>query len=312
MKKIISMFLALVMALALAVPAFATSGTVKVDSSLQLPTLNVVLPTTASMIMNPYKMEVKVNPKDTTTVNDQIVSATMEVKNLSDIDVQVGIKVQGTIKNTADTKPAFAAGTTASSSAKEAWIYVAFEIGNTGMTVSDTNGTGGGTVVLTTAEQEVTDFASNASPASGNTLKASANKKDPATNGVLGFKFFGDISPVTSWTDKDTMAANIAFTFTPVANNTTPAGPTTYSISEGSHSDSGSDISAVSFEVGGSAATSAAENDTVTIKVTATTGKTITAAVNGGSSINLTETSGTYTGTFTMPAQAASVVITVA
>lgn len=227
MKKITSMFLALVMALALAVPAFASSGTVKVEGSIQLPTLNVVLPTTASMVMNPYKMSVKLDPRDpASAVTDQIVSDTMEVKNLSNIDVQVGIKVTGSIKNTADTAPAFAASSAASDSTnKTAYIYVAFEVGDADLDVTDTNGSGNSTVVLTTAEQEPTDFASNAVAGNANTLKASADLKAPSSKGVLGFKFFGDTSKVTTWTDKDVMAATIAFTFTPLANATTPATP---------------------------------------------------------------------------------------
>lgn len=227
MKKITSMFLALVMALALAVPAFASSGTVKVDGSIQLPTINVVLPTTASMVMNPYKMSVKLDPRDpASAVQDQIVSSTMEVKNLSNIDIQVGIKVTGTIKNTTDTAPAFSAASVATdSSAKKAYIYVAFEIGDTGLDVADTSGNGTSTVVLDTSEQEVSDFASGSAAGNANTLKASADLKAPSTDGVLGFKFFGETSAVTTWTDKDVMSATIAFTFTPLANAVAPTTP---------------------------------------------------------------------------------------
>ncbi len=231
-KKLISTAMAGVMALSLSVPAFASSGTVKVDGSIQLPTINVVLPTTASMVMNPYKMSVKLDPKDpASAVQDQIVSSTMEVKNLSNIDVQVGIKVTGTIKNTTDTAPAFKTSSAASSSTKEAYIYAVFEIGDTGLDVADTNGAGDNTVVLSTNETDVTNFAPGAASAA-NTLKASADLKAPATDGVLGFKFFGDVAPVTTWTDKDTMAATIAFTFTPVANTVTPsAGDASVSVS---------------------------------------------------------------------------------
>ena len=230
MKKITSMFLALVMALALTIPAFASSGTVKVEGSIQVPTLNVVLPTTASMVMNPYNMSVKLDPRDpASAVNDQIISPTMEVKNLSKIGVQVGIKVTGT-KGRGDVE--FATGSAASSSTKEAYVYVAFEIGNTGLDVADTNGSGTSTVVLSDTEQDVTDFLSTAAASNANTLAASADGKAPAADGVLGFKFFGDTAPVTTWTDKDTLAATIAFTFTPVAVDTTPA-PTTYSITIG-------------------------------------------------------------------------------
>lgn len=221
MKKFVSMFLALVMALALTIPAMASSGTVKVDGSIQVPTLNVVLPTTASMIMNPYNMTVKLDPKDATkTSTDQIISPTMEVKNLSNIGIQVGISVSGT---TGKGDVTFAASSAAASTTKEAYIYVAFEIGDTGLDVTDTNGTGNETVVLSTTAAEPTTFATTVAAASGNTLAASTDAKTPATNGVLGFKFFGDTGNVTTWTDKDTLGASIAFTFTPVAVDTTPA-----------------------------------------------------------------------------------------
>ena len=300
MKKITSMFLALVMALALAVPAFASSGTVKVDGSIQLPTINVVLPTTASMVMNPYKMSVKLDPKDpASAVQDQIVSPVMEVKNLSNIDVQVGIKVQGTIKNTTDTAPAFKASSAAASTDKEAYIYVAFEIGDAGLDVTDTNGSGGSTVVLDATEQEVTDFASTASAGNANTLKASADLKAPATDGVLGFKFFGDVAPVTTWTDKDTMAATIAFTFTPVAND--PTATTTYGITIGTITN------------GTATVATAAAGDTVTLTATPNSGETSVAWTVTGASGNVTVTpdgSNALVGTFTMPAEAVTVTAT--
>ena len=50
----------------------------------------------------------------------------------------------------------------------------------------------------------------------------------------------------------------------------------------------------------------------MTIEVVADTGKTIKASVNGGADITLSESSGTYTGTFTMPDADAEVVLTVA
>ena len=61
-KKLISTAMAGVMALSLSLPAFADD--VKVEGSINLPTINMVLPTTASMIMNPYELNVKLNPKD--------------------------------------------------------------------------------------------------------------------------------------------------------------------------------------------------------------------------------------------------------
>lgn len=308
-KKLISTALAGAMALSLSVPAFASSGTVKVEGSIQVPTLNVVLPTTASMVMNPYNMSVKLDPRDpASAVNDQIISSTMEVKNLSNIGVQVGINVTGT---TGKGDVAFAANSAATSTAKEAYVYVAFEIGSTGLDVADTNGSGNSTVVLSTTPADVTDFAPTAAAGNANTLAASADSKTPATNGVLGFKFFGDTAPVTTWTDKDTLAATIAFTFTPVAVDTSAAA--THNITEGTHVDVSTDITTVTFkDASGNPITTAANGDTVTIEVAATASKTITASVNNGTAITLNENSGTYTGTFTMPDADAEVIITVA
>lgn len=294
MKKITSMFLALVMALALTIPAFASSGTVKVEGSIQVPTLNVVLPTTASMVMNPYNMSVKLDPRDpASAVNDQIISPTMEVKNLSNIGVQVGIKVTGT-KGRGDVE--FATGSAASSSTKEAYVYVAFEIGNTGLDVADTNGSGTSTVVLSDTEQNVTDFLSTAVASDANTLAASADGKAPAADGVLGFKFFGDTAPVTTWTDKDTLAATIAFTFTPVAVDTTPA-PATYNITIGT-------ITGGNVTADKSTATAGA---TVTLTpAPTTTGQTPTYTITGASGTTVTPTGNT----FTMPAEDVTVTAT--
>lgn len=300
-KKLISTALAGAMALSLSVPAFASSGTVKVEGSIQVPTLNVVLPTTASMVMNPYNMSVKLDPRDpASAVNDQIISSTMEVKNLSNIGVQVGINVTGT---TGKGDVAFAASSAATSTAKEAYVYVAFEIGSTGLDVADTNGSGNSTVVLSTTPADVTDFAPTAAAGNANTLAASADSKTPATNGVLGFKFFGDTAPVTTWTDKDTLAATIAFTFTPVAVDTSAA--TTYTVTKGTLTGNanGGDITI-------SPATAAA-GDTVTVTVTPD-GTNTTVAVSAtqdsdGSAVTVNG-SGPYT--FTMPADDVTVTAT--
>lgn len=136
-KKLISTAMAGAMALSLSVPAFADD--VKVEGSINLPTINMVLPTTASMIMNPYELNVKLNPRDPdeTPVDDQIISPLMTVKNLSNIGVKVAVSVQGTKgKGTA----AFATGTTqgsTKSTAKEAFVYAKFLIGDPDMAIGD-------------------------------------------------------------------------------------------------------------------------------------------------------------------------------
>ena len=247
MKKITSMFLALVMALSLAVPAFASSGTVKVEGSIQMPTINVVLPTTASMVLNPYSMDVKLNPKDTTTYDDQVISPVMEVKNMSNIDMQVGIQIAGT-KGKGDVKFATAAPA-ANAANKEAFIYAVFQIGAAGMTITDPgNVTADAANVAILDEpasgaaaatpKDVTNFETVAGAAADddNTLAATVlntttNKQEAAPTGVLGFRFFGSTSDVTTWTEKDTLGATLTFKFTPVANAAGGGTPATPSVS---------------------------------------------------------------------------------
>lgn len=224
MKKIVSMFLALVMALALAAPAFASSGKVDVAGAINLPTINVVLPTAATLTLNPYKLNVKLDKTDTTGSEDQIISPLMTVKNLSNIGVQVGANVKGVLGkgSTATFKNASAAAVTA---AKEVFVYVKFLIGDPDMAATDitaetTPTTGGMVVILSDTETDVATLKpSIAADTTGNTniLAATSDTKNPADGGVLGFRFFGDAAKVTDWTDKDTVGATIAFTFTPVS-----------------------------------------------------------------------------------------------
>lgn len=257
MKKITSMFLALVMALALAVPAFASSGKVDVAGSITLPTINVVLPTTASMILNPYGLEVKLNPKDTTEepVTDQIISPIMQVKNLSDIGMKVDIKVNGTVGKggTAEFTDEDPTATTGAPTGKVANVVGYFAIiGNDDVAdfaapASMTIGTTPGTVqVLPVDETDdtvgvVKGFEpATAADEAGRTNVLAPSKDKKTTNdedkGILAFLFTGsavkaptktvDSNEVSDpWTDKDVLSASVSFTFTPVPGDiveTTP------------------------------------------------------------------------------------------
>ena len=301
MKKIASLFLALVMTLSLAVPAFAQNGTVKVEGTIQMPTINVVLPTVASMVLNPYKMDVKLDPKSSTVSTDQVVSTLMQVKNLSDIDIAVKAKATGTIgKGTV----AFANASVASdTSAPKAYIYGVFAVGN----ADDTLSAGTPSVVLATTEKDVDGFGPSDAVGNTNTLKASADKKTPAPNGVLNFQFFGDTSDVTTWTDKDTLGATVAFIFTPVANGggAGPVGPTTYGVTKGTLTGNGN---------GGDIAidkTTAASGDTVTVTVTPDgTNTTVTVNVTKDSDGSAVAVTGSGPYTFTMPGEAVTVTAT--
>lgn len=234
MKKIISMFLALVMALALAVPAFASSGKVDVAGAINLPTINVVLPTAASLTLNPYGLNVKLDRNDTEGVEDTVISPTMYVKNLSNIGLQVKATVAGTVGKGSTAEFLTAAPTTGSTE-KGAYVYVLFNIQDDAATALDapstapTPGTTHGTALVNVVADgddpaEVKGYELNAT---ASTTTATINQlaptatKEPAAGGVLAFRFFGDAVPspkdddgnLVPWTDKDTLSASIAFTF---------------------------------------------------------------------------------------------------
>lgn len=247
-KKFASAVMAGAMALSLTAPAFASSGKVDVAGSINLPTINVVLPTTASMIMNPYKLNVKLNPKDETEIptQDQIVSPLMTVKNLSNIGVQVGINLVGVpAKGSTAT---FATGAVGNSTDKEAFVYAKFLKGNPDMDVTSiakeatAPSADGAAIAIVTADADgsfPTDFDPDgvADTTNKKNILIGTTGKTPADGGVLGLRFFGDMvsapektenSTTVSdpWTDKDILNVTMTFTFSPVASSLPEDPPT--------------------------------------------------------------------------------------
>ena len=116
-KKLISMAVTAAMVFALAAPAFALGGnsgtdtsgggtqtatpaadtgsgdteepaenSIAVDSSIEIPTVKVTVPTSGAVVLNPYKMKFKVGSDDKT---DIFYSAPIICKNESDCDLNV-------------------------------------------------------------------------------------------------------------------------------------------------------------------------------------------------------------------------------
>ena len=143
---------------------------------------------------------------------------------------------------------AFAAATTqgsTKSTVKEAFVYAMFSIGDPDMAIDDI--TAPSTVpsadaayltILSETAKEVTKLAAAdaASTTTGavNVLTGTTGKT-AANGGVLGFRFFGDMTqaPVAAdgssdpWTDKDILSATVSFTFSPVAGSLPADPPTT-------------------------------------------------------------------------------------
>ena len=98
-KKALSLMLAAVLVLSLAVPAFAEE-TVTFEVEVYAPTIEVEVSTeeTVSVILNPYELEYDASEyggeADST---DQVICATQYIKNLSDFDVDLEVSAEVTV-----------------------------------------------------------------------------------------------------------------------------------------------------------------------------------------------------------------------
>lgn len=351
MKRFGSIVMAGALTLSLAAPAFAADAETPanqtvVDGGYVATPISVIVPTTGSAQINPYGLPVVVSATadgdPISITNQQITNIPMYIGNYGTVALDVSatlavlpkgdsVSIKGGDLATADTGKQM--NVTLEVAGLDDAAY-AESIDSEALVLSfheafaeDATWAGAQSLVAPAAAAKATTVPpakSGSTPLA--TLGAATVSGDTITYGndsVALFRLVGDMNeePVKSvagggteedpWVEADGFTATIVFKFKPNTNANPPAG-TGHNITEGTHTDASSDITSVTFKVGGNAVATADKDDTVTIEVIATTGKTITASVNGGSSISLTESSGTYTGTFTMPDADAEVVITVA
>lgn len=235
MKKILTLVLALAMVMALAVPSFAEEKEdFEVEGSIQMPNINIVMPNSGGVILNPYEMEVKVKDgANTTDVTDTVISDVMTVKNLSDVDLQVSLKVTA---NVAKNGTVTLEGSSVADEDEEvqAYLWIKFAISDGTKTYSDyssdTYAAGNGVLVLDGTEQDVGGFGhpvdDDEAASTTNTLQhrdsTSQDKTAANTYGALDFMIHGDTSSSSDWTDNDSVSVKVAFTFTPISRTTAP------------------------------------------------------------------------------------------
>lgn len=104
MKKLASLGLASALALSVAAPALAASGDVTGGTSMDagtttLPTVNVVVPGTSKVILNPYQMKTKIDGglvADSYFAIDSIVSQPVTIENKGNIAVRLDASFKAT------------------------------------------------------------------------------------------------------------------------------------------------------------------------------------------------------------------------
>lgn len=200
------------------------SQQVTVTSTTAMPTLKVTVPTTADIVLNPYK----INVTTPITGNDTIISPEYEIKNESDCGITVSATVKATpggaaaiatapLKGTETTKSVFMyLETTTTSDTYYADGYVAKKVtAKSGQTLSP--------------EQEAANAACDAQMA----ITTKDTTKDIATLAAgkttaqsIFFKVQGDAvtAPKTPWVAADKVDLAMTLKITPNANAETGAG----------------------------------------------------------------------------------------
>jgi hypothetical protein len=246
-KKIMSLALTGALAFTMAAPAFAVTkdaNSTVVTGTYQETTIDVTVPSTGTVTINPYGLDVEVTKSDSSTkvkfAGQQILSAPMYIANNSKYD----LTVNASITTKVNTGLTLAAESLASSDStdKSAFVYfqmVAIDGAEGKSAAKDVNDAAidacAADATWTSADQLVLDStkAVTTTEDTAVTLKAattpavaasgegdSAVAATPATyakGSVAVFRLAGDCiqSPATAWAAKDGFTATIAFTFTP-------------------------------------------------------------------------------------------------
>jgi hypothetical protein len=241
-KKLASLAMAGVMTLSLAAPAFAASSesttnrSLKVTGAYQAVTINVVVPSTGSLIINPYALPVEIG-KDSNdqkvTVSEQLVTKPLAVKSQADINLKM--KVATTVALTGSMKLATSA-TSGSESVPTAFITL--DIEKTKLT-GDKDTVNDAAIASAYAEmyddsKDVhwglsgngwTQVLASGTKSAEDTITLTKATMDTDTGAFASYAegsiafigFTGDCTtePKTAWTTKDGATITLAFTFTP-------------------------------------------------------------------------------------------------
>jgi len=241
MKRIMCMIMALAMTLALAVPAFAlnsgdfveptgSAGQRTLAAVTQVPTIKVYLPAadtnTDKLILNPYALPVSsgaVISGGSDDLTDQVISKAIFLGSSSDVPLKVGLKVVATTGSNVVLASKSLAGDTKTTT-KSVFLWGQVVDAGEGANVpsiptsfatayDDTAGKTGDMILVRAGTDGVTRTGMY-------TIPAAADVADAATATWACAKFFGDAvkAPTEGWTESDTVALALTFSFTASMN----------------------------------------------------------------------------------------------
>lgn len=185
-------------------PASASGKTTRFQALCELPVVEVTIPRTGEVFINPYRLPVTIEADETTA---QIVSTPSCIENQSEVPISVTVTVTGSVKEGSDmTLTSLATG--GEGTRKRAFVYFEIQATDTAdppqSVWDDEYNVERHIIVRTTAK----------------------TKKDVVTIGGVGdedcfgvFRLAGDCVsfPKVGWTETDGIDVEIVFTFTPLA-----------------------------------------------------------------------------------------------
>lgn len=237
-KKVVALLLSATMVMGMAMSVGASSITdmegagsgseVTGDSTMNLPIINIDVPTTANIVLNPFQLTYTSDDLDGTAVEDnaQVISAEQEIKSNSNVDIAVNIEdlkatpsdgVTIATKSVADGK----------TTTKSAFLY---------LEVVGSDAEFGETYASTNASQVIVPLAVDGKIGTTKSAIVTLAKNDTEETDddtSAKFKICGDLvaNPTVTenkvvtaapWTESDTISVAFKFTFTPQIVTATP------------------------------------------------------------------------------------------
>lgn len=205
MKKKLLLCVICVLLLSQAGPACAAenSYTTTINALCNLPEISVVVPTTAEVFINPYRLPIEIASTESTA---QIVSTPAAIENKSEVPLSITAAVTGTVREGSNMRLSTSSTVDAGLTSKRAFVYLEMQA------ASD-------------PDQVNWDDAYDAERhliVRAGTTKAKKNivaiaQGDKAKH-FGAFRLTGDCVPVPKggWTDMDGIDVEIVFTFTPL------------------------------------------------------------------------------------------------
>jgi len=213
--------LAIVMVMALALPAFASDDEYQVEATgiTAAPTIKVTMPKGMNVILNPYKMSyTNSNLSISSATQATFISPAVSIKNESNVALKMEIKGGATPSDNLKVVDAANKVQTASAPGdKNVFIQLNVEVDKNADVAA-------GTTVATTTNKALSSSEGTLFGVSGTSdtrlsLTACAVSGTTVTPNYVWLQFSGDCNsnPKEPYTADDTIGAALTFTFTPVA-----------------------------------------------------------------------------------------------